>query len=265
MKSVYLNENSVDFKSLCYSIPPPTVEIVAVGAISGLISSKVLVNENDEKDIDLEPIDQTFSRVVLTEVKDKVTRVIRKLTGIHASNIISSDHILTAIEEVCDANISKEVKLIIADITNNILSKTVENTHDNMDTNTNNIQEGITFQETCGSAYLQTNMCVDDIIDQIIISKTTSSLSTITSDVHMQHTCLQKTGDRLTKKRTSRRMYNQIHVSNIPFQPGDSGTCIYTKTPIQGCIGMAIANHPEGGCIATPIKEILKHFKIKIR
>lgn len=57
---------------------------------------------------------------------------------------------------------------------------------------------------------------------------------------------------------------NQISFRNAHFQPGDSGTCIYVVGPDGklGCIGMAIASHPDGGCIVTPIKAILSALKI---
>ncbi|CAG2222002.1 unnamed protein product [Mytilus edulis] len=59
-------------------------------------------------------------------------------------------------------------------------------------------------------------------------------------------------------------LYNQISMRKLAFSPGDSGTCIYAKGPDGkfGCIGMAIASHPDGGCIITPIKPILSAFKL---
>lgn len=59
-------------------------------------------------------------------------------------------------------------------------------------------------------------------------------------------------------------VYNQLSFSKIAFQLGDSGTCIYAVGPngITGCIGMAIASHPAGGCIVTPIKAILSSFRM---
>lgn len=57
---------------------------------------------------------------------------------------------------------------------------------------------------------------------------------------------------------------NQISFRKAHFQPGDSGTCIYVVGPDGklGCIGMAIASHPDGGCIVTPIKAILSALRI---
>lgn len=102
-------------------------------------------------------------------------------------------------------------------------------------------------------------MDVDTLGLETAIYKTSN---TVEGDVHWQTTFLAKT-ERKMLKRISRKMYGQIHISNIPFHPGDSGTCIYVTEPFQGCIGMGIANHPMGGCIATPIMEILKHFNIR--
>lgn len=55
---------------------------------------------------------------------------------------------------------------------------------------------------------------------------------------------------------------NQIGMNKIKFQQGDSGMCIYVRHTdnLFWCIGMAIATHPAGGCIMTPLKAILKHF-----
>ncbi|XP_076091293.1 uncharacterized protein LOC143063191 [Mytilus galloprovincialis] len=299
MQSTFLNKNSVDYKQFCYSTPRQTVDIVTVGAVSGLNTTyRSIVDENNETSINIESLLQTFSTAKTAVVKEGVIFAIQKIRGMNISNI-SSDHIWGAIEDVCDAKISKDVKKLLADITttwfqtvenahenmdtntnnissqtvenehenmdtntNNISSQTVENEHENMDTNTNNIQENSTFYEARDLAHLQSSEW--EMIDQIIKSKTERVSSTITGDVHMQEMCLINTEDRLNKMRTSRRMYNQIHVSDIRFKPGDSGTCLYIISPVQGCLGMAIANHPQGGCIATPIKEILKHFKIKI-
>lgn len=54
-------------------------------------------------------------------------------------------------------------------------------------------------------------------------------------------------------------LYNQLSFRKIAFQQGDSGTCIYAVGPngTSGCIGMAIASHPSGGCVVTPIRAIL--------
>ncbi|XP_076109451.1 uncharacterized protein LOC143078477 [Mytilus galloprovincialis] len=263
MKSKYLNENCIDFKPLCYSIPCPKVEVVAVGAISGICNAEAQVKENNEKSIDLESIEQTFSNVILTELKEKVDQVIEQLKG--QVHIITSDQICAIIGQVCDPSISDEFKSVILDIIKNILPKIIERLSQNGNTNTNNNHEDAIFCSTCAGLNQPMCMCFHGIIDEMVISKSTSRLSSIVSDVHMQRTFLRRTGDLQSLKRTSRRVYNQIHISNIPFKPGDSGTCIYAVQPSAGCIGMAIANHPQSGCIATPIKEILKHFKIKIK
>ncbi|VDI73711.1 Hypothetical predicted protein, partial [Mytilus galloprovincialis] len=85
----------------------------------------------------------------------------------------------------------------------------------------------------------------------------------ISEKVHFKE-IIKKVADEEKKSPSSFTFYNQISFSNVPFQQGDSGTCIYAVGPhgIYGCIGMAIATHPDGGCIVTPIKPILSAFRI---
>ncbi|VDI67151.1 Hypothetical predicted protein, partial [Mytilus galloprovincialis] len=141
------------------------------------------------------------------------------------------------IEHNCDPNISTAIKSIVFDVIKSIYP---------------------TFQCAGG-------VDIDRFIHKVIFCNTQSRFSAITNDVHMQQLFLRRTGQNMAIRRTSRRVYNQLYISNIPFKPGDSGTCIYVLSPVQGCIGMAIADHPQGGCIATPIMDILKHFKIRIK
>lgn len=56
--------------------------------------------------------------------------------------------------------------------------------------------------------------------------------------------------------------YQQIAMHNVSFSQGDSGMCIYVKWPGNEyrCLGMAIASHPNGGCLITPIRSILSAF-----
>lgn len=105
--------------------------------------------------------------------------------------------------------------------------------------------------------------------EDIVKSEASNSMSTVVSvlatDIHTQAIRLKMVDDKRKVERISRRMYKQIHISNIPFQQGDSGTCIYVcdnNHQLFGCIGMAVSLHPTSGCIATPMKEILKHFQI---
>lgn len=58
--------------------------------------------------------------------------------------------------------------------------------------------------------------------------------------------------------------HQQISMRNVSFRQGDSGMCVYVKWPgvEYQCLGMAIASHPDGGCIITPIKAILSAFKL---
>ncbi|XP_071140194.1 uncharacterized protein [Mytilus edulis] len=234
MKSEYLNSSCVDYKPLLYSIPKPILRTVSVGAVSGCFDgNKAQVEANEEKCIDLEPIDKIYSRSVLDEIKRNVNIVINHLQLIPIAVLPDDNIIKTSIQQSCDRNLSSEIKNIIIDVIKNIYP---------------------------------TIHCTSEVdIDNFILCKTNSRFSAIVGDVHMQHAFLKETGKNMAIKRTSRRVYNQLYISNIPFKPGDSGTCIYVLSPVQGCIGMAIADHPQGGCIATPIMDILKHFKIRIK
>lgn len=76
--------------------------------------------------------------------------------------------------------------------------------------------------------------------------------------VHFQEQVINVVNNELKDPRVV-RIYNQISLRKIAFSQGDSGTCIYAVGPYgkAGCIGMAIASHPDGGCIVTPITAIL--------
>ncbi|XP_052084311.1 uncharacterized protein LOC127721578 [Mytilus californianus] len=238
MKSEYLNDSCVDYRSLCFSTPKPILHTFCVGAISGFQeSSRTQVHENKDKNIDLESIEDTYSKAVLDEIKTNVKIVIQSLQ-LTPLIVPPDEHAIKMnIEQNCDPNISPEIKAIVIDVIKSIYP---------------------TIQCTGG-------VDIDSFIHEIIFCNTQSRFSAIIGDVHMQQAILKKTGQNMAVKRTSRRVYNQLYISNIPFQPGDSGTCIYVLNPVQGCIGMAIADHPQGGCIATPIMDILKHFKIRIK
>lgn len=60
------------------------------------------------------------------------------------------------------------------------------------------------------------------------------------------------------------RFYNQLAVHNIPFQQGDSGACVYITNGYTetGCLGMAIADFPGGGCIVTPMGKLLEKLRL---
>ncbi|CAC5379243.1 unnamed protein product [Mytilus coruscus] len=210
----------------------------AIGAISGFQESTTTqVHENKDKNIDLESIEDTYSKAVLDEIKTNVKIVIQSLQLIPFAVSPDEHAIKMRIEQNCDPNISTEIKAIVIDVIKSIYP---------------------TIQCAGG-------VDIDSFIHEIIFCNTQSRFSAIIGDVHMQQAFLKKTGQNMAVKRTSRRVYNQLYISNIPFQPGDSGTCIYVLSPVCGCIGMAIADHPQGGCIATPIMDILKHFKIRIK
>ncbi|VDH91574.1 Hypothetical predicted protein [Mytilus galloprovincialis] len=238
MKSEYLNNSCVDYRPLCFSKPQPILQTVCVGAVSGFRNTtEPMVYENTDKSIDLETIEETYSKAILDEIKTNVKVVIQSLKQIPIAVSLDDYTIKMNIAQNCDSNISSEIKDIIIAVMRNIYS-TMQCTND---------------------------VDIERLIHEHIFCKTQSNFSAIIGDVHMQHAFLKKTGKNMAIKRTSRRVYNQIYISNIPFQPGDSGTCIYVLSPVQGCIGMAIADHPLGGCIVTPIMDILKHFKIRIK
>ncbi|XP_063436533.1 uncharacterized protein LOC134717962 [Mytilus trossulus] len=238
MKSEYLNNSCVDYRPLCFSKPQPILQTVCVGAVSGFRNTtEPLVYENTDKSIDLESIEETYSKAILDEIKTNVKVVIQSIQQIPIAVSLDDYTIKMNIEQNCDSNISSEIKDIVIAVIKNMYS-TMQCTND---------------------------VDIDRLIHEHVFCKTQSNFSAIIGDVHMQHAFLKKTGKNMAIKRTSRRVYNQIYISNIPFQPGDSGTCIYVLSPVQGCIGMAIADHPLGGCIATPIMDILKHFKIRIK
>ncbi|CAG2205378.1 unnamed protein product [Mytilus edulis] len=243
MKSEYLNDSCVDYRPLCFSTPKPILHTFCVGAISGCqdsgasSASRTQVHENKDKNIDLESIEVTYSKAILDEIKTNVKVVIQSFQ-LNPFVVPPDDTaIKMKIEQNCDPNISAEIKSIVIDVIKNIYP---------------------TLQCAGG-------VDIDRFIHEVIFCNTQSRFAAITGDVHMQQTILRRTGQNMAIRRTSRRVYNQLYISNIPFKPGDSGTCIYVLSPVQGCIGMAIADHPQGGCIATPIKDILKHFKIRIK
>ncbi|VDI12933.1 Hypothetical predicted protein [Mytilus galloprovincialis] len=88
----------------------------------------------------------------------------------------------------------------------------------------------------------------------------------ITDRVHLRDVerILEDVGDGIRIIPRSVALFQQISMRKLAFSPGDSGTCIYAKGHDDKfrCIGMAIASHPDGGCIITPIKPILSAFKL---
>lgn len=230
MKSEYLNDSCIDHRPLCFSIPQPILHTVCFGAVSGFHdSSGHQIFENKEKSIDLEPIEEIFDKAILDEIEENVKIVTESLQSIPTAVVPDDGTIKNHILQKCDPRLSSEIKEIVLDVIKNTYSS-----------NFSSIKE---------SVYCHTD----------------SRLSAIIGNVHMQKAFLKKTNKTMDIKRITRRVYNQLYISNIPFQPGDSGTCIYVLSPVQGCVGMAIADHPQGGCIATPSMDILKHFKIRIK
>ncbi|CAC5422105.1 unnamed protein product [Mytilus coruscus] len=240
MNSDFLNNSCVDYRSLCYSIPRPILRTVSVGAVSGYSDSSTSeVLENTEKSVDLESIVNVYDKSVLDGVRETAKQIISYFQSISMVGIPDGKTIEQYIEHTCDPGISADaqIKAILCNIVTQVCLKLKSNT----------------------------NESVENIIQEVALHQPHSSFSAIIANVHMQKKIITKTRDNMAIKRIMRRVYNQLHISNIPFKPGDSGTCIYALSPVKGCIGMAIANHPLGGCIATPIMDILKHFKIGIK
>lgn len=236
LKSCYLNDICVDYKLFSYSHPRPKIATVSIGAITGM--SKTISNVKIEKavDTDIEAFNKTFSEAILEGMKAHVVAVIQALHSRSDLVIPIQLRIHTAIEEICGADMSDETKKGIAEIVDCIYPKTLSGDQSEK---------------------------INQLLHEVTIEKTTSKFSGILSDVHMQTTVLKMTIE--SAKRMSRRIYKQIYIPDIPFVMGDSGTCIYVVEPIKGCLGMAIASHPQGGCIATPIRKILKYFKIRFK
>lgn len=79
---------------------------------------------------------------------------------------------------------------------------------------------------------------------------------------HFAHQAVKTVSDRQSQNPGDVIFFNQIAMHKLKFEQGDSGMCIYVRNRDQKlwCIGMAIATHPAGGCIITPLNAILKHF-----
>lgn len=91
------------------------------------------------------------------------------------------------------------------------------------------------------------------------------STSEIMNDYnHFVERLLKDEGDEELKSPRTVTLHQQISMRNVSFTQGDSGMCIYVKCGDTDyrCLGMAIASHPDGGCIITPIKAILSAFKL---
>ncbi|CAG2227521.1 unnamed protein product [Mytilus edulis] len=85
----------------------------------------------------------------------------------------------------------------------------------------------------------------------------------VSTPVHMQAhvpAIIHESRKEEVYSRRTLRFYNQLAVNNIPFEQGDSGACIYITNGYTetGCLGMAIADLPGGGCIVTPMAKLLE-------
>lgn len=236
LTSPFLNDSCVDYKGLCSKCPKHTItaNTVSVGAISRTSNtdSSSQVMENMENDIDIKPFDKSFNDVILEGIRDDAAFVIKTIRESPNQSVSLEQRIMDIVNNKCHKKIKTETKQNIAQIA----------------------------YEVCTRACSTSD--VDELLQEVTIANTHNRFSEIIDDIHMQKTYLRKAFETEKRDRTSRQMFGQIYISNIPFEPGDSGTCIYVTHPVQGCIGMAVANHPNGGCIATPIMEILKYFKI---
>ncbi|XP_063448342.1 uncharacterized protein LOC134727877 [Mytilus trossulus] len=89
----------------------------------------------------------------------------------------------------------------------------------------------------------------------------------VTNPVHMQALLPTIIHDSRKEEAESDRtvcFYNQVAVHNIPFEQGDSGACVYITNGFEetGCLGMAIADFPGGGCIVTPMVKLLQKLDL---
>lgn len=167
MKSEYLNNSCVDYRPLCFSKPQPILQTVCVGAVSGFRNTtEPMVYENTDKSIDLETIEETYSKAILDEIKTNVKVVIQSLKQIPIAVSLDDYTIKMNIAQNCDSNISSEIKEIIIAVMRNIYS-TMQCTND---------------------------VDIDRLIHEHIFCKTQSNFSAIIGDVHMQHAFLKKTG-----------------------------------------------------------------------
>lgn len=193
-------------------------------------------------DVDIEAFDKSFNDVIMENMTKMANSVVATITKTFNSSLPLEQQIIDIVEGESDKKISKETKQSIANIAYDVCCKLEAN------------------------GGVDAPLGINKLLQTATIQHTSSTLSGIISDVHMQKTFLKMSFDKESFKRISRRMYGQIHITNIRFQPGDSGMCIYVSDSVQkvqGCIGMAIANHPQGGCIATPIMDILNYFNIR--
>lgn len=216
---------------------------MSIGAVSGISNIELNVMVQKPVDIDIDPFEKSISDIILEGMRDHVVAVIQALHCWSDLKIPFHDRIRTSVNEICGAEMLNETKESIAVIVNRI------------------------FPETLQGKNCDQIAKIDKLLHEVTFEHTSSKFSAIVSDVHMQITVLKRTVE--SAKRMSRRSYKQIYIPGIPFKMGDSGTCLYVQDRInpnrKGCIGMAIANHPDGGCIATPIMEILKYFQIRYK
>lgn len=197
--------------------------------------------EIEPYDITIQPLNMTFNDVIMENMKVMAKYVVKTIQNNADTSSPLEDQINAIVERETDGNFLKETKIKVCELAYALCCSAT------------------------GNGGGDASLAMDNLLQTAAIAQTCSTSSGIVGDTHMQKTCLQWTFNKATLKRISRRMYGQIHITNTPFKPGDSGTCIYVNDPVfneQGCIGMAIANHPTDGCIATPIMEILKHFSI---
>ncbi|VDI58483.1 Hypothetical predicted protein [Mytilus galloprovincialis] len=241
LKSCFLNDSCVDYRQFCFSNPKRTVASVFVGAVSSkLVASNSEVFEMKSCDIDLKPFDKSFNNVIVEGLKNMAGYVVETIKKQADLSSPLDKQIKAIVEKESPKEFLEETKKMICEIAHELYCS----------------DKGNGGSESSLENRLQT----------AAIARTSSKSSGIVDDIHMQKTSLKITVNRRIFERVSRRMYGQIHITNTPFAPGDSGTCIYVNDPdlnVRGCIGMAIANHPTDGCIATPIMEILKNFNIR--
>lgn len=101
-----------------------------------------------------------------------------------------------------------------------------------------------------------------------LLTRTMKYLQTqVKTFVHMNAFVPQIIYEAKKEEAKSRRIvqfYNQLAVHNIPFTQGDSGACVYVTDGQceKGCLGMAIADFPGGGCVVTPMATLLEKLDL---
>lgn len=116
----------------------------------------------------------------------------------------------------------------------------------------------------------------EDISEQFEKVKTMNPKPlSVSTDAHFQTKLITKLGEEEEQNPRFVRFYHQLLMENLPFEKGDSGTCIYivedkskesNDENSTGCIGMAIADFTDSKgkkkVIVTPMEAILDALRL---